>query len=205
MLMHKSIVAFTGFLALSCLTNCSRPAIKTTSIDGRLAGFTNFRIEWDGINAVDTLYRLEGEDVDQYRSRYTVADHCLDYVDEVGEILAVKHGLKFYDNMPVEAVIRVKLYGIKINSFGFPRLEAEKRNDELREQRSMIDSPFAEDYPYRNLSATWGKDDLVHFVQVFIFDHTGRPMGEILIGGDPADDVSAKRTASAIADARLGR
>ncbi|UCC43853.1 MAG: hypothetical protein JSU65_12135 [Candidatus Zixiibacteriota bacterium] len=201
--MRNLLAPLFAFPILGCilLTGCSKPAVKQTSIYGEARFIDSWRVTWDGeaqAQAEQDSSRVE-IDLSEYQSKYTVADHCLEYVETIRKALTSKHDIKLLENVPVVGTIEIKLYGKKIRSWGMSTPDAEKFSQELAEEHQYGYSAVEDDYNYRSLSVGWGKGDVVSRVDIKILDNNGKVLGEVFIGGDIDDKVKPDYVADAIA------
>ena len=195
--LHFWIVAAGLLLAVSVGTACSGPRVERTLLDGDIRYFGNWRVEWVGDvgSKADTLAMAAAG---VQASKYDDPGKSRAYVRDVQDLLVQDYNFSFYDNMPIEGILRIRPVGSRYSKQSMVGPASQRIDDVVSDAGTT----------YRPGATHGGSDrantfyrDRVEFVQVDIFNgYTGKFIGSIYIGGGEKK-VKPKHVAKAVFDA----
>lgn len=189
-------VAHISVLALLILTalSCGGPYVEHSTISPEVRDIANWRIEWagrtDSTRTPDEIMEAIGT-----RSKYSMDEYCVQYVQNVKAKLRDKYGLSFSENFPERGGIVLELHGPTLSRFNPPDTAAE---------RFTRGDPGRPGYPEGQVSTgavlgvtelLFSDRDKVDSVVVTIYDETRLLAGKAMIN---ADEVKPSHVAEVI-------
>jgi hypothetical protein len=177
---------------------CGSPLVRHSSILGDVRNIRQWKVKWVGQTDENSLlYRATVGDL-KGKSKYTVEEYCLKYVDDVKEELAGVYGYSFEENFPAVGEITIALRGEKLPDW-VPSTDTTFRD--IYKGGSQAKQPFSVTPELGTAAAVVSllmPRDRVREVRVTLSDHTGKVLGEIFLGGDSDDNVKPAFVASVI-------
>jgi len=106
----RKFILASLILPLVLTSGCSSPKVSHTSISGEIKDIEHWRLEWVGAESATTV------DIPGLfeKSKYTAAEYCIKYVEEVKHNLARDYQVSFAENYPEIGLIQVELTGEKL-------------------------------------------------------------------------------------------
>lgn len=171
---------------------CTAPSVSHTSISGEVRNIEHWRIVWIGAVgspavSIPGLYE---------KSKYTAAEYCLKYVDEVKQKLTRSYNRSFAENFPDVGVIEIELTGNKLSVYVPTPSEVGTSGSITWEDRGgstrAVNRPESGEHAF-----IFGRDK-VRRVRLRLFDLEGNPSGDIFIGDSHQDNVKPDFVAKVI-------
>lgn len=178
-------VAHISGLTLLILTvlSCGGPYVEHSTISPQVRRIEQWRIEWagrtDSTRTPQEIMKAIGT-----RSKYSMDEYCVQYVQKVKVELRDKYGLSFSENFPDRGGIVLELHGPTLSRFNPPDTAAE---------RFSRGDPARPGYPEGKVStgAVLGVTELlftdrdrIDSVVVTIYDPAGDLAGKAMINAD---------------------
>ncbi len=196
-----TITAAIVILGQGC---CGPPVKQTLGEKGDISNVKHWQIRWDNQQGEQgELIELAG-DPDQ-ESKYTLADNCRQYIEDIKLRLIRNYDYSFAENYPLPGLISVRLKGRR-GYLEQPREKAPQAEEIERDLNQPSHDPRFEDTDSLEVDlALLGSGsilrsgfDHVTTVEVRVFDSEGELAGTIIVGGRSDDNVRPKHVAGAI-------
>lgn len=187
----RGAAALMSIVLMSGLVACGGPRVQISVENKAITEVGNWSVIWEGDYEPpeDTLtasQRLLQE------SQYEQGQACRAYVQRVAGELRSQHGLNFYDNMPIEGLIVMRIKGSIYKEYYARQTQGEW-------VRGPGDTEYRVPDPYSpGAKVSLNRGDKVVFVSIEIHGIDDRILARVTLAGNEQTEIEPKHVAKAI-------